>query len=167
MLDWVGDGTRFLRRLWQQDRQPHHLALGISLGVALGLLPKANLIALGLVFAIFALRTHLVASFAVTLVCSWISLLVDPLLGMLGRVILNLGALQGFWVSLYELPFVPWTCFNNTVVMGALCVAILQAYPTYRLARRHFESRRVRQADWRVRPSGPPTGSLSGVWRIG
>ncbi|MEM8679246.1 MAG: TIGR03546 family protein [Planctomycetota bacterium] len=168
MLNWAGDWSRFCKGLLVRDRQPHHLALGLAFGVALGLLPKANLISLGLVTLIFALRTDLLTCLVTTFVCTWIGALIDPVLGGIGQWILQLGFLQGTFAWLYQLPIVPWTNFNNTVVMGACCLALIQAYPTYAFAKRYFTQRQTSQTDWRVRSGDAvPSGPLSGVWRIG
>jgi len=33
------------------------------------------------------------------------------------------------------MPIMPWTRFNNTIVMGGLVACIVLAYPTFRLSR--------------------------------
>ena len=40
-------------------------------------------------------------------------------------------ALRGVWSSLYDLPIVPLTRFNNTVVLGNLALGLLLFIPLY------------------------------------
>ena len=40
-------------------------------------------------------------------------------------------ALKPLWTCLYSLPVVPWTKFNNTVVLGNLVLGLLLYAPVY------------------------------------
>lgn len=153
MFAWFGDLTRFFLRVVTHERSPRQVGLAIALGVVIGLVPKINLIALGLIFLLFALRINILAGLLTAAVFSWVGLLIEPALDHLGRCVLTLVPLQGLFAWLYELPYAPWTAFNNTVVMGALFLGALQFYPTYRFVVRHVEKRMGTYQEWRVRPS--------------
>jgi uncharacterized protein (TIGR03546 family) len=52
-----------------------------------------------------------------------------------GSAILTGAGLEGFFTTLYNLPLVPFTRFNNTVVMGALAAGLALWIPVFLLAR--------------------------------
>ena len=52
----------------------------------------------------------------------------------IGYFILTLGSLKGFFTELYNMPIVPWTSFNNTVVMGGIILSIILFLPLYFLS---------------------------------
>ena len=49
--------------------------------------------------------------------------LLDPLFHMVGEAILTISSVQGLFEVMNQMPIVPFTQFNNTVVMGAMLVA--------------------------------------------
>ena len=163
MFDWLSELLQFMRGLLTSERRPRQLALGVALGVVIGLMPKANLLALGLVCLLFILRANIVSAAVTALVFTWLGLIADPVLHHFGKSVLQILPFQGWYAWLYRLPFAPWTQFNNTVVMGALFLGALQFLPTYRLAKRYFERRYGAHEDWRVRPHDETPAVVSGV----
>ncbi len=127
---------RFIWNALVSENGRKQIAWGIALGVLIGIVPKGNLMAVGLAAILFAVRVHLLSAMLTIAVCSLFGFLCDPFFDHMGRTILNVAPLQGLYARIYEMPFAPWTSFNNTVVMGTLFVGILQLYPTYRIARR-------------------------------
>jgi len=136
MLIWL---IRLLAGVLKANVSPKQLALGVAMGMLLGLVPKGNLIAIALTTALFASRVHLGSAAVASIGFSWIGLLLDPLSDRLGEVILTWGPFQPLFARLYELPLVPWTMFNNTVVCGSLIIGLLAFYPVYRASRWGFE----------------------------
>ncbi|MFI4849989.1 MAG: TIGR03546 family protein [Gimesia chilikensis] len=130
---------RFLASAFSGVSSPRQLALGFSMGMVIGLVPKDNLIALMLLFILASSKVNLCSASLATLVFSWLGVLLDPLSHLLGKKVLSASSLQGFWQSVYELPLAPWTDFNNTVVMGSLLLGLCLFYPAYRLTRPLFE----------------------------
>ena len=112
------------------------IAWGVALGVLIGFVPKGNLIAICLAGILFSMRVNLLSALVAVIACSLVAPLFDPFFDHMGRTILTIVPLQGLFARVYQWPFVPWTAFNNTVVMGALFVGLLQLYPTYRITRR-------------------------------
>jgi uncharacterized protein (TIGR03546 family) len=147
---------RFLYQALTAERSSRQIALGIALGVVIGLLPKGNLVALSFVFLLFALRTNLAAGFLAAGSCSWIGVGLDPISHRLGEVVLTFAPLQGWFASIYKLPLVPWTSLNNTVVMGSLIIGLVQFGPTYFWCRRLLGDRSTRE---RQGPDIPPPKS--------
>lgn len=127
---------RFIWHALIAESSSKQIAWGIALGVLIGFLPKGNLIAICLAAILFSLRVNLLAAMITVATCSLVGILLDPFFDHMGRTILTIVPLQGLFARLYQWPLVPWTAFNNTVVMGSLFVGLLQLYPTYRIARR-------------------------------
>jgi uncharacterized protein (TIGR03546 family) len=111
---------------------PGQLAAGIVLGSFLGLTPLLNLHNA----IIFAALVLLNVSFAGGML-GWalfvpIGFLLDPLFAWIGHtLLLDVSFLTPIWTSLYNMPVVPLTNFNNTVVLGSLVFAILLAVPLF------------------------------------
>lgn len=129
---------RFLASALSSAATPRQLALGFSMGMVIGLVPKENLIAVVLLFILAGSKVNLCSASLATILFSWLSVLLDPLSHLLGRNVLLAPSLQGFWRSVYELPLAPWTDFNNTIVMGSLILGLLLFYPMYRLSEPQF-----------------------------
>jgi uncharacterized protein (TIGR03546 family) len=56
----------------------------------------------------------------------------DPLFHQIGLFLLTgVAFLQGLWTTLYNAPLVPYTRFNNSIVMGSLVFSLLVFYPVY------------------------------------
>lgn len=130
---------RYLAGVFLAADSPRQLAFGVMLGMMIGLVPKGNLIAVGLLLLLFALRANLATGTIAATLFSWMGFFVDPISHRVGHALLGAERLQPIWAYLYELPLVPWTSFNNTVVFGSLILGICLSYPVYRVSRRMFE----------------------------
>ncbi|WP_291171587.1 TIGR03546 family protein [Gimesia sp.] len=130
---------RFLAGAFSGASSPRQLALGFSMGMIIGLVPKENLTSVLLLFLLASLKINLSSASLATLLFSWLALLLDPLSHLIGHSVLLAAPMQGVWRWFYELPLAPWTDFNNTIVMGSLILGLLLFYPTYRLTRPLFE----------------------------
>ena len=138
MSYWIRS-LRFLASALSGASSPRQLALGFSMGMVIGLVPKDNLMAVILLFILAGSKVNLCSASLGTIFFSWLALLIDPLSHLIGRSVLLASSLQGFWRSVYELPFVPWTDFNNTIVMGSLVLELLLFYPVFRISIPQFE----------------------------
>ncbi|MHC4403028.1 MAG: TIGR03546 family protein [Planctomycetota bacterium] len=145
---------RLVRRLFTAQATPRRLSLGFALGMVIGLVPKGNLIAVSLVVILLATRVNLVAGAIGVVLFSWVAALLDPLSHRIGHALLGAGFLQPTWATLYDLPLVPWTAFNNTVVLGSLLLGLWLFYPVYRLSEGAC-------ARWK-----PPAAEFLGRYRI-
>jgi len=131
---------------------PGQLALGIALGSILGLTPLLN-VHNAIVFAALMLLN---VSFAGGML-GWalfvpIGFLLDPLFDWIGHSLLLAPALRGLWTSMYNMPIVPLTNFNNTIVLGSLVFALLCFVPLF-LATRWAVARYRATVGERVRQS--------------
>lgn len=124
-----------LRKLAQalaaQDT-PRQLAAGFALGAAAGLIPKSSLFSHLLLIVLAASRANVATGFVAAALFSALGAPLDGLLHPIGAALLTAGPLKPLFTWAYNLPIVPWTRFNNTVVLGALLVGAAIAYPVYR-----------------------------------
>ena len=114
---------------------PGQLAAGIVLGSFLGLTPLVNIHNA----VIFAALVLLNVSFSGGML-GWalfipFGFLLDPLFDWIGHTLLFTPSLTPFFTSLYNMPIVPLTNFNNTVVLGSFVFAVVLAVPLYVAAR--------------------------------
>ncbi|HJS43911.1 MAG TPA: TIGR03546 family protein [Gemmatimonadales bacterium] len=110
---------------------PGQLAAGIVLGSFLGLTPLMNIHNA----VIFALLVLLNVSFAGGML-GWalfvpIGFMLDPLFDWIGHGLLLAPSLRPMWTSLYNMPIMPLTNFNNTVVLGSVVFALVFAIPLF------------------------------------
>jgi uncharacterized protein (TIGR03546 family) len=129
-------------RLLLASNAPHELAVGFTLGMMVGLLPKGNLIALTLCLLLFSIRCNKGIGLAAAVVFSFAGPWVDPFAARLGTAALSLKPLQATYASIFELPLGPWLGFNNTVVAGSFLIALYLAYPVYWMSRQLFSALR-------------------------
>ena len=140
--------VRLLLKALLNEATPGQLALGFAMGVLIGLVPKGNLIALTLGVILAASRANLGIAAATILGCSFLSIYMDPVSDRVGWWLLSQPSLNAMWTSLYNQPVVPWTDFNNSVVLGSLVVGIVLLYPMYRLSRPVFARYSEKLAVW-------------------
>ena len=126
--------VRFFAEILTNESSPRQLALGFAIGAAIGLVPKGNLIAIALMFLLGAARVNLGAGMAAACLFSWVGAFADPFTHRLGESILTADPLLPMWTAFFDLPIVPWTSFNNTVVLGSLLLAIALFLPIYAMS---------------------------------
>ncbi len=138
MLLWLIRPLRYAAQLLSPHDSPRQLAMGFALGTIVGLVPKGNLTAAGLTVVLFASRVNLGTGMIAAFCFSWIGTLLDPMTHRVGLAILTYQPLQPLWARLHDLPLVPWTGLNNTVVLGSLLLGTGQCYFSYRLVKPLF-----------------------------
>lgn len=112
-------------KLLNSDTGTNQLAIGLSLGLILGFAPFISIQTL-LVFAIiFIFRVQLGAAFLSAFFFKFIAYLFDQPAHQLGKAVLELEGLRPLFVTMYNMPIVPMTRFNDSIVMGSMIVSIL------------------------------------------
>jgi uncharacterized protein (TIGR03546 family) len=129
---------KFLAKAMLLDATPGQLAWGFALGMVIGLIPKGNLIAVSLMTVFCALRINLAAGTAAILIFAWVGMLLDPYAHRVGHYLLTHPSLQATWTALYDMNVVPWTAFNNTVVLGSTVIGLASFLPMYGISRPIF-----------------------------
>jgi uncharacterized protein (TIGR03546 family) len=114
---------------------PVQVAAGMALGSALGLTPLVNLHNL----VIFSLLVLLNVSFGGGML-GWalfvpIGFLLDPLFDKIGLSLLTAPSLRPLWTDWTNTPILPFTNFNNTVVLGSFVIWVVLAIPIFFAAR--------------------------------
>lgn len=134
-----------LIKVLRAGESPRLIAAGFALGAVVGLGPVLTLQSVLLLLAAVVTKVNLGAAFAAMFVFSFVAYLGDPWFHALGYYLLtDVPALTGLWTALYNLPIVPFTRFNNTVVIGSLVTALVLAGPIFLLVKRGIELYRAR-----------------------
>jgi uncharacterized protein (TIGR03546 family) len=118
-------------RLLNSDTATTSLAAGLSLGIVLGFSPLLSLQAILLIVLCLFVRIQLGALLVSAFFFKFVAYLFDPVTDALGRAILESSGLRSLFVNLYNIPLVPLTRFNNSVVMGSAAVGLILAVPMF------------------------------------
>jgi uncharacterized protein (TIGR03546 family) len=114
----------------QGSDRPWQVALGVALGMVMGFSPFNGPQNALIFLAIMLLNVNLGAATLATALFAAIAALLDPLAHAIGYALLvQAKSLTPLWTSLYNLPVVPFTRFNNTVVLGSLVLALVLFVP--------------------------------------
>lgn len=109
----------------------NQVALGFVLGMFLGLIPF-SLNSFIISFLLFILNVDSLAGVISAALFGLIGFLIDPLAHIVGyQLLVNIGFLKPLWSAFYNMPFIPFTRFNNTIVMGNTAIGLLLAIPVY------------------------------------
>lgn len=114
--------------MFQTDISPNQIAWGFALGAILGLVPNMFM-KLVLFVVIMMFRVNLTAALISCSLYAIVSFPLDPLFDVLGYFVLNIGFLNSFYTWLYNVPVIPFTNFNNTIVMGSIIVGLILFIP--------------------------------------
>jgi uncharacterized protein (TIGR03546 family) len=118
------------------DGTPGQLAAGIALGSILGLTPLMNLHNAVVFGLIIILNVSFPGAMLGWAVFTPLGFLLDPVFDLVGRaLLLDVTALRPLWTALLNVPVVPLTNFNNTVVLGSVVCALAFLVPLYFAAR--------------------------------
>jgi len=114
---------------------PGQVALGMTLGAALGLTPLMSLHNLLIVAAIFLLNVSVPGAVLGLTIFTPLGFILDPVFDRIGLVILEATPFQGLWTTLYNEPVVPFSNFNNSVLLGSVIGYVALAVPIFFAAR--------------------------------
>ena len=110
------------------------IAAGFAWGLWLGLIPAGNVFWIALFVVSFAFfRHHHGSKMLVLAILQLFTGAMAPLLDAAGWEVLHIGALQPIFTGLYNMPFVPFTKFNNTLVAGGFACGLVLWLPVYYL----------------------------------
>ncbi|MDA0589313.1 MAG: TIGR03546 family protein [Planctomycetota bacterium] len=122
---------RFFVKALVEDTEPRQMALGFALGMAIGLVPKGNLLAVALMVTLGVVRVNLGVGMLTAIVVSMLAGLFDGATHEVGKFLLLHDSLKPFWTDLYNLPLGPWTSFNNTIVLGSFALGVGLFLPVF------------------------------------
>lgn len=112
-------------KLLNSDTGTNQLAIGLSLGLFLGFAPFLSIQTLLVLLLVFVFRVQIGAAFLSAFFFKFIAYLFDQPAHHLGKAVLEMESLRPLFVTMYNMPIVPMTRFNDTIVMGSMIVAIL------------------------------------------
>ncbi len=118
-------------RTLHSEGTPAQVAVGIALGAALGLTPLVNVHNL-LIFSVIVLLN---VSFGGGML-GWalfvpVGFVLDPVFDRIGSSLLQAASLRPLWTSWFNMPLMPYTNFNNTIVLGSVVAWLVLAVPIY------------------------------------
>jgi uncharacterized protein (TIGR03546 family) len=135
MLNFFLRPLRILAQILAGNDSPRQTAWGLALGMMVGLLPKGNLLAIGLGMLVCALSVNRAAAILALGLFSYLGAELDDFAHRLGSLVLTWPAARDAFKWLYDQPLGPWLGFNNTIVMGQLLIGLYCFYPTYLFGR--------------------------------
>jgi uncharacterized protein (TIGR03546 family) len=115
--------------------RPGEIAAGAACGLVLALIPGGNLLWFFLFLLFFFLKINTAMMFLVLALGKLLLSFLDPVLHEIGLAVLTLSAFEGIFTWLFNLPVLPLTRFNNTIVMGGLIGGIILWIPFFILGR--------------------------------
>lgn len=122
-------------QLLNSETGTNQLAAGLSCGLILGFSPFISIQTFIVLFLVFFFRIQMGAAFLSAFFFKFIAYLFDPLADQLGRAILENESLHPLFVQMYNMPLVPLTRFNNSIVMGSMIVGFILLIPAFFLFR--------------------------------
>lgn len=135
------------------DGTPTQIALGAALGAALGLTPIANVHNALILALLLVLNVSFGAGMLAWALFVPLGFLLDPVFDRIGhQLLVGTPALTALWTSWFNAPLVPYTNFNNSVVLGSVVGWLVLFVPIALLVRflvlryRASYGRRVRQS---------------------
>ncbi len=114
-------------KLLNSDTGNISLAAGMTCGFILGMTPSLSLHSLLIFLVLFFFRIQIGAALITAFFFKFVAYLLDPVFHAVGSKVLEIGSLQSLFTTLYNLPLIPYTRFNNSIVMGSAVVTFLLA----------------------------------------
>jgi uncharacterized protein (TIGR03546 family) len=111
------------------------IAAGFAWGVLFGLIPAGNFFWILFFIFSFFFRHHHGSKILSMAVLKLLFFAVYPLTDFLGWELLHMERFQAVFTLLYNMPYVPFTRFNNTLVAGGIAAGLILWIPVYFLVR--------------------------------
>jgi uncharacterized protein (TIGR03546 family) len=118
-------------RLLNSETGTNQLASGLAIGLVLGFSPFLSLQTFLVLLLLLIFRIQFGAAFLSSFFFKFAAFLLDPISDWIGRRILESEGLRPLFVELYNMPLVPLTRFNNSIVMGSGLIGFLLAIPAF------------------------------------
>ena len=126
--------SKFLKAV-SSNTNPNEIAHAFACGILLGFMPKNNLLWYILFFLFFFLRIQRSVLTLTLIISTLVAPLMDPLFNIIGEWILTRPFLISFYQWLLNIPFVSFTKFNNTILMGSFVSGVILYLPCFGLSR--------------------------------
>lgn len=120
-----------LLKFLNSNSKASQIANSFCIGMILGLLPKDNLLWYVVLLFFMFVRINKACYGIMILLGALIAPSLDPFFDKIGYMVLTYGPLENTFASLLEVPFVGFTRFNNTIVMGSLFCGLVAYIPVF------------------------------------
>lgn len=114
-------------RLLSSDTGKISLAMGMTCGFILGMTPVLSLHSLLIFLILFLFRIQIGAALVTAFFFKFMAFLLDFLFHFVGSRVLEMESLEGIYTELYNMPLIPYTRFNNSIVMGSAVITFTLA----------------------------------------
>jgi uncharacterized protein (TIGR03546 family) len=114
-----------LIKLLHSDSGQNQIAAGLAFGVFLGFAPFFSIQTVFVLFIVFIFRVQLGAAFLSAFFFKFVAYLLDPVADPIGRALLETESLRPLWTQMYNVPILPMTRFNNSIIMGSFAISII------------------------------------------
>lgn len=114
-------------KLLNSETGNNQLAWGVAMGFVLGMTPTLSLQSFAVFILLFFFRIQIGAAFLSAFFFKFVAFLLDGVFDSIGQQVLEIESLQNLFVTLYNMPIIPFTRFNNSVVMGSGVVSFILA----------------------------------------
>lgn len=115
--------------------RPGEIAAGLALAFLAALIPGGNLVFLAIVLISFLIKINQAIFFVFLGIFKLFIGIFDPLLDSIGYSILIFGGFNELFIVWTNTAIVPWTRFNDTLVMGGLALGLGLFIPLFFLFR--------------------------------
>lgn len=122
-------------KLLNSETGHNQIATGIAFGLILGFSPALSIQSFLVFIIIFIFRIQIGAALISAFFFKFAGYIVDPWADHLGRWVLENPDLRPLFVEMYNLPLIPFTQFNNSIVMGSGVLAIVLSPLVFILSR--------------------------------
>lgn len=112
-------------KLLNSDTGTTSLAAGITCGFILGMTPVISLQSILIFLFLLLFRIQFGAALISAFFFKFIAFLMDPIFNIVGSMVLETASLQSLFTTLYNMPIIPFTRFNNSIVIGSGIVSII------------------------------------------
>lgn len=114
-------------KLLNSDTGNISLAAGMTCGFILGMTPTLSLHSLLIFLILFFFRIQIGAALVTAFFFKFVAFILDPAFNAVGSKALEIESLQGLYTTLYNMPLIPFTRFNNSIVMGSFIITFALA----------------------------------------
>lgn len=132
-----------LLKILNSETGTNQIAMGIAMGFIVGMAPAFSLQTLLVIFFILIFRIQIGAAFVSGFFFKFAAFLFDPVFHSVGSNILEIKSLNSAFTILYNLPIIPFTRFNESIVMGSGVLSIILCPLVFLLSRLLIQKYRV------------------------
>ena len=131
MVIWMIKIFGTVRRAVAGRKHPHQMAWAVAFGLLLGVIPHGNLLAFFLLMLVLSLKLNHAMAGLTAMTVTFVATHLDPVSHRVGTAVLSDPSLQPLAANMWQLPLVPWTNLNNTVVMGSFVIGVGALLPVF------------------------------------